>query len=98
MRVILLLVQPVAVRVVRAAAGLYNYTRARFRTRNRQRWIVVRMLGARVSHYWCGPYRSDGRGFTAELNRAYLFGSEQAARAAINGCLLGGSLEVRRVE
>lgn len=56
------------------------------------------MLGSRASHYWCGPYRSDGQAFTRELDRAYVFGSERAAESAITGCLVEGVLEVRRVE
>lgn len=97
MHSVVLLIQPVAVRILRTVTGLHNYTRRRFSPRNRQQWIVVRIIGSRVTHYWCGPLRMDGRGFTAELDRAYPFGSEQAARAAISGCLLVGSLEVRRV-
>lgn len=83
-----------------ARAGRLAYEQGALRlTRvSSQRWIVVRMLGSRASHYWCGPYRSDGQAFTRELDRAYVFGSERAAQCAITGCLVDGVLEVRRVE
>jgi hypothetical protein len=82
----------------RAGRSLHEQTSLRLTRVSSQRWIVVRMLGSRASHYWCGPYRSDGQAFTRELGRAYVFASERAAECAITGCLVDGPLEVRRVE
>lgn len=82
----------------RAGRSAYEQSTLRLTRVSSQRWIVVRMLGSRASHYWCGPYRSDGQAFTRELDRAYVFASERAAHCAITGCLVDGVLEVRRVE
>lgn len=62
--------------------------------RNRYPWqryknfVVTRMMGGFIQQYWRGPYYSDGRRFDSNVDRAYIFGGEQAAHSAIIGCSL----------
>ena len=66
----------------------------------RQQWVVA-LTNGRV---WAGPYKWNGTTFTASERYYYRFGSESAARAAVEGCELdrhvrfyGCSIEVKRI-
>ena len=66
----------------------------------RQQWVV----GLPNGKVWAGPYKWNGTTFTEAEQYYYRFGSESAARAAVQGCELehrirfyGCSIEIKRI-
>jgi hypothetical protein len=91
--------------------GVVRRTRAKFRAFSvrdlmakpvvKQQWVVS-LPNGRV---WAGPYKWNGTTFTASERYYYRFGSESAARAAVEGCELeknirfyGCRIEIRKIK